>query len=175
MSTQPSLNAPPAFTIRDFAPADQEAAIALIDQLNRHEAAAGASRRTGRAAAEDCVAEDAERVAARGGRLVLESGGEVLAYASWYLTDIPAFVPGHGSQDLFVENLVVAERARGRGYGKAMLAALEARAREAGAKRMVLHAVTGNNQALAVYEKAGFAATAYEMVRLLGKDSEQPA
>ena len=113
MSTEPSLNAPPAFTIREFAPADQEAAIALIDQLNRHEAAAGASRRTGRAAAEDCVAEDAERVAARGGRLVLESGGEVLAYASWYLTDIPAFVPGHGSQDLFVENLVVAERARG--------------------------------------------------------------
>lgn len=164
-----------AFIIRDFRPEDEPAATALIDELNRHEASYGARRRTTQAAARDCFAEDTRKSAGNGGRIVLELDGQVLAYAAYRYDSVPAFMPQAGAPELFVENVVVTESARGRGYGRAMLDEMARRARAASAARMVLHVVPGNAEAMRAYERTGFKTSSLEMERQLGSDSEEPA
>ena len=58
--------------------------------------------------------------------------------------------------DCWLEDLFVAEPARGRGLGRAVVAAAVERARQRGARRIELDTNETNAAALALYESAGF-------------------
>ena len=58
---------------------------------------------------------------------------------------------------------------RRRGYARAMLAHLEATARAAGAQAMVLETGTGQPEAIALYESAG-----YERIAAFGHYADSP-
>jgi ribosomal protein S18 acetylase RimI-like enzyme len=165
----------PDYVIRPLANNDHEAVIDLIDQLNNHEAEMGARRRTDRQAARDCFEDDSSKAAIEGGQIVLEIEGRVLGYSAYRHAKAPPFLPEAFSQGIYVENLVVCSSARGKGYGQSLLKAIESIAREAGATRIVLGVVPGNDLALKAYERAGFRPIAIEMERLVGPTSEQPA
>ena len=51
----------------------------------------------------------------------------------------------------------MAARAEGRGVGRALLDAAEARALEEGAEFMTLHVLSANTRARALYERCGYA------------------
>lgn len=70
---------------------------------------------------------------------------------------------GHGAlrrlgAEIEVKRLVVAEGARGRGVAAAVMAGLEERARALGATRLVLNTGDRQHEAMALYEKLGYAA-----------------
>jgi ribosomal protein S18 acetylase RimI-like enzyme len=60
------------------------------------------------------------------------------------------------SSSAHLEAIAVAEKAEGRGVGKALLEAAEAAARERGALSMSLHVFASNERARRVYERAGY-------------------
>jgi putative acetyltransferase len=55
-----------------------------------------------------------------------------------------------------IKRMYVSPEARGRGFGRAVLAALEAEARALGITRLVLETGLRQGEALALYERAGF-------------------
>jgi ribosomal protein S18 acetylase RimI-like enzyme len=61
-----------------------------------------------------------------------------------------------GTEDAWLEDLFVAEQARGRGVGRAMVEACAERSRARGCKRLQLDTNETNAAALALYERAGF-------------------
>ncbi|MEA2391297.1 MAG: hypothetical protein QOK31_1406 [Solirubrobacteraceae bacterium] len=61
------------------------------------------------------------------------------------------------AEDCWLEDLFVAESARGKGLGAALVAAAIAQARERGCRRVELDVSDGNPAALALYERFGFA------------------
>jgi len=74
--------------------------------------------------------------------LVAEDAGEVVGYAGGWLLD----------DEAHVMNIAVAEEYRGRGLGRALLAALRARLAAAGARRITLEVRPDNTEAIALYE-----------------------
>jgi ribosomal protein S18 acetylase RimI-like enzyme len=92
-----------------------------------------------------------------GAVLVAECAGEVVGFVSvWtrYRSNEPDDDPApHG----FVSDLVVLASHRGRGIGRALLRAAEARARAAGADRVLLSVKAGNAGARALYAAEGYA------------------
>jgi ribosomal protein S18 acetylase RimI-like enzyme len=67
----------------------------------------------------------------------------------------------------FVSDVVVLERLRGRGIGRALLAAAEHHARAGGAAVLRLDVMVGNAGARRLYEKEGFALRRVEMAKPL--------
>jgi GNAT superfamily N-acetyltransferase len=95
--------------------------------------------------------------------LALESGRPVgyagLAYSFSLFTAAPT---------LIVDNLFVAERTRGRGIGRRLMAAAAARARERGCRRVELTVAPGNAAARRFYQALGFVAIEEAPLRLAG-------
>ncbi len=60
------------------------------------------------------------------------------------------------AEDCWLEDLFVSERARGRGLGRALVAAAIARASQRGARRIELDTNEANAPAIALYESLGF-------------------
>lgn len=77
--------------------------------------------------------------------------GEVVGYALFY----PAYSSFRSLPSLFLEDLYVTPRARGRGYGRALLRAVAAAATELGAARMDWNVLDWNRPAIAFYEALG--------------------
>jgi GNAT superfamily N-acetyltransferase len=68
---------------------------------------------------------------------------------------------------LFIWDIEVNEEARGRGYGRAALAALDAWAREHGYERVGLHVFGSNDTARRLYSRAGYVETDVMMEKRL--------
>ena len=93
-----------------------------------------------------------ERMFGEGARLVqLFDDGEPRALAVWRL-----FHTTYCGRRLEVEDLVTAEATRSRGYGKTLLAWLEARARAEGCPTITLHSATHRDRAHRFYFREGF-------------------
>jgi len=60
-------------------------------------------------------------------------------------------------RDAFVDEFYLREEYRGRGWGRATMEFVEAAARKAGISTLHLEVVWGNNAALEIYRKLGFA------------------
>lgn len=74
------------------------------------------------------------------------------------------------SDDCWLEDLFVEDRARGRGVGRALVEAAFERARERGAARIELDTNEGNTTAVALYESLGFSASSKAHGARAGRD-----
>jgi ribosomal protein S18 acetylase RimI-like enzyme len=98
--------------------------------------------------------------------LVAEEDGEILgyAYAALVPRDWNSLLDACGT----LHDVYVAEEARGRGIGSALVEDVTARLRALGAPRLVLHAAAQNAAAQRLFERLGFRRTMIEMTRELG-------
>lgn len=86
-----------------------------------------------------------------------------------------------GTDHTFIMDFFMAPEHRGRGYGKAALAALEGIARQAGLSQIKLRVAFRNPRALALYQELGYQITGYNMAKnlkaddLVGPDQEGTA
>lgn len=94
------------------------------------------------------------------GRLVDYAQAQSVSYyrdeMAWMDAAYDAFVEQHARpDDLFVANLAIEPKYRGRGHYRTMFNAIEARAKRQKCRRIVL-TVWGQSEALALYERTGF-------------------
>ena len=135
--------------IRDASAADAQALAGLINELGYEVSPAGVAERVG------------EQQAMGLGTLVAEEGGAVIGCANWSLMRV-LHRPGPVGR---VSMLVVSEAARGRGVGKALVAAVEAKCAGLGC---VLVEVTSNvrrDRAHRFYEGLGYEKTSFRFAR----------
>ena len=154
-------------SIRPYAPTDRQDVIALLLELNRHEAQVGAPRRTDRAGAEACLADDTDKCALGGGQVVLEVDRAVIGYLAYFWPKAAPYLPTSDRPILHIENIVVAGNNRRRGYGRMLLAHADAVALAGNARAITLAAVVNNALALGAYRAAGYSPVSYEMVKPL--------
>jgi GNAT superfamily N-acetyltransferase len=104
-----------------------------------------------------------ERMFTEGAHLVqLVDGGEPRALAVWRM-----FHTTYCGRRLEVEDLLTAEATRSRGYGKMLIAWLEARARDAGCPTITLHSATHRDRAHRFYFREGFHILAFHFSKPL--------
>lgn len=135
--------------IRDASAADAAALAGLINELGYEVSPAGVAERL------------ADQQAMGLGTMVAEEGGAVIGCASWSLMRV-LHRPGPVGR---VSMLVVSEAARGRGAGKALMAAVEAKCAGLGC---VLVEVTSNvrrDKAHRFYEGLGYEKTSFRFAR----------
>lgn len=72
-----------------------------------------------------------------------------------------------GITSAFVLDLEITSAQRGKGYGRAAMAQIEPIARKLGASKIGLHVFGGNDTALRLYQRAGFAITDISMSKPL--------
>ncbi|GGW21015.1 N-acetyltransferase [Streptomyces capoamus] len=85
--------------------------------------------------------------------LVAEAGGRLLGY----IRLVPPTPLPSNAHVLAVQGFAVAEEARGRGVGRALIRAAVAEARRRGARRLTLRVLGHNTPARALYASEGFA------------------
>jgi GNAT superfamily N-acetyltransferase len=137
----------PAVTIREALPADAGTIVGLIRELAAYENLAGLVRITDADVLRDGFGERRCFEC-----LLAEAHGETVGMA----IHRPSYSTFDGRPGLYVEDLFVAERARGLGIGRMLMARLAAIARERGCSRMSL-AVLHWNPARDFYRRLGFA------------------
>jgi GNAT superfamily N-acetyltransferase len=137
--------------VRDAETGDAEALARLCTQL-------------GYAATPSSMPARLARLGAAGGAraLVATEGGEVIGLATVHLRH----ALNHATPLAQLSLLVVDEHVRGRGVGRALVAAAEAWAREQGCHRMIVTTALQRSDAHAFYERIGYAHTG----RRYGKD-----
>ncbi len=72
-------------------------------------------------------------------------------------------VPGEGPKKAFIYDLIIFEKFRKRGYGRAALVALEEYAKEKRIASISLHVFAHNAAALSLYRKMGYEVTSMNM------------
>ena len=99
--------------------------------------------------------------------LVAARGDEVIGHAWSVAYERPANSVRPAQRILELDQLCVTAAERGRGHGRALLAAVEARGRALGVERLELSVWLFNRDAIAAYERSGFVATWQRMSRPL--------
>jgi len=164
-----------AAVIRPAQPTDREAIVDLLWQLNLFENAITGDRRVEREAAEDCLAINAGRIESPGGaEFVAELEGIVVGYLCAVKDESPVYVVEEKRRFIWIADLVVAETARGRGLGRALIEAAEAYAGSEGVARIVIGAVAGNRDAGRLYERLGYAPQSIERAKSLDTTGRPP-
>jgi GNAT superfamily N-acetyltransferase len=132
--------------IRDARPGDVPLLLELLRELAEYERLADQVRAT-----EELFerALFSERPAAQA--LIAERGGEAVGYALYF----PTFSTFLAIQGVWLEDLFVRPSHRKSGAGRALLAAVAARARERGAERLEWSALDWNELALGFYRGLG--------------------
>lgn len=155
--------------LRPMAPADREAVIDLVWDLNRYEDAISGDRATERDAAAACLGANRRRVAEHGGlELVAEAGDRVVGYLCAVIEQGPAYLRPSERTQMWIAELVVAEAARRRGVGEALVAAAESDARARGLARIMIGHLVGNEGAERLYARMGYAPYVVERIKRLG-------
>ena len=85
---------------------------------------------------------------------IAEMDGEPVGFAFWFY-NVSTFEGRHG---IYLEDLFVRERARGKGAGKALLAGLARRCRDEGLKRLEWAVLDWNAPSIAFYDSLGASA-----------------
>lgn len=156
--------------IRPAGAGDWAAAAALIWALNRHEQGIAGDRRTDRGAAVRYLAALRRRVRRGSGQVLLAGApGAVQGLIAWGVETDPVFVAPPWRRRAQVYDLVVAEGARRRGIGAALLRAVEAEAAARGLRRLAIGVLAGNAEAEAAYRRFGFRDYALELIKPLNE------
>lgn len=140
-------------TVRDAGPGDLAAVVALAGSFR--DVLTG-PRRAGTSARATPQERYADALADPGRRLVLAVDGEDQALGMALLTPAPV-TSLLDAPALHVTHLVVADRHRRRGAGRALLAAAAARAEELGLEQVVVSVAPGSREANRFYARLGFA------------------
>jgi GNAT superfamily N-acetyltransferase len=142
---------------RHMTESDAGAVAELILELNRIEDAITHDCSITRATAAECLAANEKSVAEQGGaQFVGVIDGDVIGYICAVIEMAPAYIRPEWLRRVRVTDLVVTERRRRMAFGKALLAAAEAFAREHDIKQMFIAHVAGNHPAEALYSSSGF-------------------
>ena len=89
--------------------------------------------------------------------IVDEGTGDVVGYIWLHVA------PGEGHKKAFIYDLIIFEKFRKRGYGRAALVALEEYAKEKRIASISLHVFAHNAAALSLYRKMGYEVTSMNM------------
>ena len=140
-------------------PEDKPALLGFIMGMQHFEKAIEADRRTDPSVADEFYAVIIERVAKKNGCILLaeDESGKAIGWAAAYEDENEVYV--HADERLFgyISELYVVGELRGRGIGRALIAACEGWAIARGLKVMMLGALARNTRAQALYRDAGFA------------------
>ncbi|MBP8661285.1 MAG: GNAT family N-acetyltransferase [Mesotoga sp.] len=91
--------------------------------------------------------------------IVDEGTGDVVGYIWLHIA------PGEGLKKAFIYDLIIFDKFRKRGYGRAALVALEEYAKEKGIASISLHVFAHNAAALSLYRKMGYEVTSMNMTK----------
>lgn len=164
------MTATAPLSIRDYAPGDRPALIALVRELQVAEAEVYDRMKPPDEIGDwyvDSLLDSCRRQ--RGRILVAAETGAPVGYAV-ILTEVSSeddidevdYTYAH------VQDLAVTAAARGRGIGSRLLARCEEIARDAGARWLRISVLAGNPGAARVYRKSGFAPLIVKMEKRLG-------
>ena len=103
--------------------------------------------------------------------LVAEENGEIVGFVDLEFRDRLNF----GTPQAWIPDLIVAEAARSRGAGKALLAAAEERARSRGCFALTLESANWRERAHAFYEREGMNNVSASFAKILGGEEYPPA
>ncbi|MDQ2653979.1 MAG: GNAT family N-acetyltransferase, partial [Chloroflexota bacterium] len=140
----------PGFVIRQYREGDLEALLHLVERLTvgiapwRSEAGMQAAART-------WVATSISKIGPDGAVFVAARAGEVMGFAS-----VAREVAFTGEMQAYIGELAVAADAEGQGTGQALLAAVEAWAREQELTLLVLDTGAASTRGRRFYERSGF-------------------
>ena len=164
------MTATAPLSIRDYAPDDRPALIALVRELQAAEAAVYDRMKPPEAIGDAYVDGLLEACRRRRGRILIATeNGAPVGYAV-ILTEVPsaAELDEVAYSYAYVQDLAVTAAARGRGIGTQLLARCEAIAREAGARWLRICVLAENDGAVRAYRAAGFEPLFHEMEKPLG-------
>ena len=133
-------------TIRPARPGDEAAILGMVIALAVYEREPDAVKATEESLRATLFGENAQVFAH-----IAERGGEPVGLALWFLT----YSTWTGAPSLYLEDLFVAEAARGTGSGRALLTALAKEAKARGCARMDWAVLDWNEKARAFYTHIG--------------------
>ena len=149
--------------VRPSVRSDRPALRAAVIELQEHERRIHDTRLPGEAIADAYLAWMARKTRAGGAVFVAEADGAFAGFAAGWVEEgaSPAETPD-SSRCGFISDVCVLPTFRRRGVAQRLLEKLEAHLALAGVARVRLHVLAGNREALAAYERAGYAP--YEVV-----------
>ncbi|WP_415855667.1 GNAT family N-acetyltransferase [Sinomonas sp. G460-2] len=139
---------PPAAGLRPATPDDVPSILELIHELAIYEREPDAVKTTAPVLAEQLFG-DSPAIFAH----VVEDGDGVMGFALWFLN----YSTWEGTHGIYLEDLYVRPEARGRGYGKALLAELARIAVERGYARVEWSVLKWNEPSIGFYRSIGAA------------------
>ena len=139
-------NLPDGAQLRDARRGDEPGILALIHALAIYEREPDAVENTLDALTETLFGDDPRAFAH-----VIERDGEVVGIAIWFLT----YSTWTGRHGVWLEDLIVDETQRGRGYGKALIASLAAVCAERDYSRLEWTVLDWNAPSIAFYRSIG--------------------
>lgn len=161
---------PGELAIREAGAGDWGRVADLIWALNLYEQPISGDRRTDRGAAVRYLAGMRRRVRRTRGQVLLAGApGEALGLIAWGEELDPVFVAPPFRRRAQVFDLVVAEGARRRGIGSALLRAVETEAEARGLRRLAIGVLAGNDAAETAYRRFGFRPYALELIKPLNE------
>lgn len=132
--------------LREARPGDEPGILAAIQALADYEHEADAVRNSVEALTATLFGDDPRAFAH-----VVERGGTIVGIAIWFLT----YSTWTGRHGVWLEDVFVAAAERGRGYGKALIAALAAVCVERGYTRMEWTVLDWNAPSIGFYRALG--------------------
>ena len=162
------------FVIRDYGPQDRDALNACIRELQEHERGLEPRMKTFEAIADsyqDGLLAHCEQTAGR--IFVAEAGGAVVGYACVYAREPSTDEDEVDYEYALVADLAVNESHRGQGIGKALIAASERYARDAGAQWLRIWVLARNANAVELYRRSGFTPRTIELEKTLSAPGGQ--
>lgn len=141
-----SRTLPDGAMLRAVCPGDEPAIIALIHALALYEREPDAVENTPELLAQTLFGDEPKAFAH-----VVERDGEIIGIAIWFVT----YSTWTGTHGIWLEDLVVDESQRGRGYGRALMSALAAICVERGYRRFEWTVLDWNEPSIGFYRSIG--------------------
>ncbi len=164
-----------AFRIRAAdLPRDRDAMLSFIDGLQAYEFAFEKNRRLDGTVAAEHLEKLLKDMGERPGAIFMaeDAAGAAVGWAVVQEILAPVFVIARDRRQAYIAELYLAERARGTGTGRALIAACEDWAKAQGIGIVGIGVLPGNARAHAVYRRAGYADYAVELLKRLAPDED---
>ena len=161
--------------VREYRPDDAPAVRSCIVALQDYERQIDPRLRPGALMADEYLAQTLARCQDFGGRIfICESAGVVAGFIT-VLTRMPFLeLDDPPGEYALVTDLVILERFRGRGFGRALLDAAERYARDEGAHELRIGVLSANDTARRLYFAAGFQSHAEILTKRFDRDDSAP-